>query len=239
MIAAQRFFFVHLQKTAGTALLARLRRQFPDEAIYPDESDGRPPNSVLVTADLAERMRIRGDQIRVVTGHFPLCTTELLGGGFTTFTVLRDPVERTLSYLRHHQKLSAADRDLPLEAIYEDDFRFAGLIHNHMVKMFSLTVDEMVADALTRVGSTPERLERAKRALETVDVVGVQDEFEPFCDELGRRYGWDLGAPVRANVTRPVEVSDEFRARIAADNADDAALYEHARELWATHARGD
>ena len=43
----------------------------------------------------------------MVTGHFPLCTTELLGGAFTTFTVLRDPVERTLSYLRHHRKIDA------------------------------------------------------------------------------------------------------------------------------------
>ncbi len=232
MTEGERFFFVHLQKTAGTALLARLRRQFPDEAIYPDESDGRPPNAVLVTADLVERMRVRGDQIQVITGHFPLCTTELLGGGFTTFTVLRDPVERTLSYLRHHKKLSAADRDLPLEAIYEDDFRFAGLIHNHMVKMFSLTPEEMVADALTRVEFTPERLERAKRALDGVDVVGVQDHFEPFCDELSRRFGWDLGAPVRANTTESVAVSPAFRDRIAADNADDVALYEHACALW-------
>ena len=210
----ERYFFVHVQKTAGTALQQRLRTQFPDEAIYPDESDGRPPNAVLVVEDLVERYRLRRDDIRVITGHFPLATTEVLrrefGDEFRTFTVLRDPVERTLSYLRHHRKLSAADRDLPLEAIYEDDFRYHGLIHNHMVKMLALTPEEMIAGVLTRVDFTPEHLERAKAALETVDVVGVQEEFEPFCDALADRFGWDLGDPLRANTTPEVEVTVVF-----------------------------
>ncbi len=52
---------------------------------------------------LLERWKARRDEIRVVTGHFPLCVTELLDADFATFTVLRDPVERTLSYLRHHR----------------------------------------------------------------------------------------------------------------------------------------
>ena len=36
----QRFFFVHVQKTAGTTLLIRLGEQFAPEQIYPDDSDG-------------------------------------------------------------------------------------------------------------------------------------------------------------------------------------------------------
>ena len=37
--ASRSWFFVHLQKTAGTALLQRLRDAFGDEAIYPTVSD--------------------------------------------------------------------------------------------------------------------------------------------------------------------------------------------------------
>ena len=81
---------------------------------------------------------MRGDEIRVVTGHFPLCTTELLGAQFITLTILRDPVERTLSALRHHREKTPADSERSLEEIYEDPFRFE-LVHNHMVKMFSLS----------------------------------------------------------------------------------------------------
>lgn len=237
MTSPERFFFLHLQKTAGTALAKRLHHQFPDDAIYPDASDGSPPDSVLVVEHLAARVRARGDAIRVITGHFPLCTTEVLGGGFTTFTVLRDPVERTLSYLRHQRVLGDAPADVPLEQIYDDDFRFHSLIHNHMVKMLSMTPAEATADALTRVEFTPERLTRAKAALDTVDAVGVQDDFEAFCRSLERRWGWDLGPPVRMNRTAEVPVAESFRRRIAADNADDAELFEHARGLWSAARR--
>jgi hypothetical protein len=230
---ARRFFFVHLQKTAGTALLRRMKQSFGMTPIYPNDSDGPLPEAVLVHEHLAERFAARRDEIRIVTGHFPLCVAELLDADFTTFTVLREPVERTLSYLRHHRVLLQEDRETPLEEIYDDPFRFQGLVHNHMVKMFALTPDTMTAGALTPVDFEPHHLDLAKERLATVDVVGVQERFEEFCGELERRFGWDLGDPVFANRTEPVEVSDEFRARIAADNALDIELYEFARDQLA------
>ncbi|MGH8979293.1 MAG: hypothetical protein ACRDV7_14530, partial [Acidimicrobiia bacterium] len=66
------FFFVHLQKTAGTALWKRLQHTFDESSIYPGPGDGSHPDSVLVVENLVERWRLRGDEIRVVTGHFPL-----------------------------------------------------------------------------------------------------------------------------------------------------------------------
>jgi hypothetical protein len=226
----QRFFFVHVQKTAGTALLKRMKEHFGETPIYPDKTDGILPDAVLVWEHLAERFAARGDQIRVITGHFPLCVSELLGVPFTTLTVLREPVERTLSYLRHHRVLLQEDRETPLETIYEDPFRYRGLVHNHMVKMFALTPETMTAGALTPVDFEPHHLELAKERLKTVDVVGVQDRFDEFCSELEQRFGWELGPPLFANRTTPFEVSDAFRDRIAEDNALDVELYEYARD---------
>ena len=227
---SRRFFFVHVQKTAGTALWRRLKQSFDARALYPGPDDGRPPESVLVVEHLVGRWRARGSEIQVVTGHFPLCTVELLGAPFTTLTVLRDPVERTLSALRHYREKTPADADRTLDEIYGDPLRFE-LVHNHMVKMFSLSVEEMTAGALTPVEFTPERLARAKDGLASVDVIGLQSCFEEFCQELTDRFGWRLGKPLMANRTRPVDVSDAFRARIAADNAADIALYEFAVDV--------
>jgi hypothetical protein len=229
-MTVDRYFFVHVQKTAGTALLRRMKHAFGTRAIYPDDSDGSPPDSVLVHEHLAERFAARRDEIRVITGHFPLCVAEMLDADFTTLTVLREPVERTLSYLRHHRVLLTEDRDLPLVEIYEDPFRFQGLVHNHMVKMFALTPDTMTAGVLTPVRFERHHLELAKERLATVDVVGVQERFEEFCAELERRFGWDLGPAMFANRTEPVEVSDAFRDRIAEDNALDIELFEFARD---------
>jgi hypothetical protein len=225
-----RWFFVHIQKTAGTALWRRLKQQFSPEAVYPGPGDGQPPESVLSVEHLVGRWRVRRDDIRVVTGHFPLCTTALLDARFATLTVLRDPVERTLSQLRHHRETTPADADKPLEAIYEDPVRFE-LVNNHMVRMLSLRPDEITRGAMTPIEITPQRVERAKAAVSTIDVVGFQDHFDDFCAELTRRYGWDLGRPVFMNRTTPVDTSDAFRARIANDNAADAELFAFACEL--------
>ncbi len=185
---------------------------------------------------LVARWAVRGDQIHVVAGHFPLCTTELLPVEFTTFTVLREPVERTLSYLRHHRLLVAEDRDKPLEEIYDDPLRFHGMVHNHMVKMFSLTTDEMTSGMMTHVEFTPDRLARAEEQLATVDVVGLQEDFDGFCDELEARFGWDLGEPVVANTTAPTDVPPALVDRIVEDNALDVELYDFARRLVSERA---
>ena len=102
----QRYFFVHLQKTAGTSF-SRQMKEFGRPAIYPSDQDGNPITRAIDVEHLLARWRDRRDQIRVITGHFPLCTVELLDADFNTFTVLREPVERTLSYLRHHRKMTA------------------------------------------------------------------------------------------------------------------------------------
>ena len=150
---------------------------------------------------------------------------------------MREPVERILSSLRHHREHVPADRDRPLEELYDDPYRFHGMLHNHLVKMFSLSPEEMPRrrrDGHAREGlHAGRRLADAKARLAAVDVLGLHDRVDDLCDDLHARFGWNLGAPVHANVTEPVPVAESFRRRIAADNAADAELYEHARELWA------
>ena len=234
--APQRFFFVHMLKTGGTAMFLRLRQQYGDEGVYPNDSDGDVMGVApqIVTKTLAERWRVRGDDIRVIIGHLPLCTTELLGVPFTTLTMLREPVARTLSFLQFHQRIFPQDAELPLEALYEDPTRFAQLIHNHMTKMLSLTPDEMTADMLTPVDFTPARLARAKSNLERIDAVGTQDHLEEFCEAIDAAYGWNTALHVKHKGAGKPKVSRSFRRRIARDNADDIELYAHAVELVAT-----
>ncbi|MDQ1249064.1 MAG: hypothetical protein QG597_3438 [Actinomycetota bacterium] len=237
-VEPQRFFFVHMLKTGGTAMFLRLREHFGEDAVYPNASDGDVMTVApqFVTATLLERWPERGADIRVMIGHLPLCTTELLGVPFTTLTMLREPVARTLSFLQFHRKLIPADADLSLDQIYDDKVRFDTLIHNHMVKMLSLTPDEMTADMLTPVEFTPERLARAKANLEQIDAVGTQDHLEDFCEAIDAAYGWHIARRVNHKGAGKPKVSRSLRKRIARDNADDIELYDHAVEL--IHRRG-
>jgi hypothetical protein len=241
-----RFFFMHMMKTAGTALRQRLTDQFGEAAVYPAAVDGTDPVRLYLSVDhLRDQLAARGDQIRVITGHFPLCAKELIDGPLTTLTLLRDPVERTLSYLRQQQRDEAVLRFLSrgtdvrlrsvrgwtLEEIYDDPSRFHGFTHNHMTKMLSLTPAEMSDGMLTRVGFDRGRLERAKQVLTGVDEVGLQEQFEDFCAGLAARFGWDLGQPETVKTSARVEAGQSLRARIAEDNAFDIELYEFAKQL--------
>jgi hypothetical protein len=232
MAEPQRWFFVHLQKTGGTALFRRLRHQFGAAGVYPRPEHQGTPEAVLDVDLLAERFDRHRDEIRVITGHFPLCTVDLLGVPFTTFTVLREPVERALSFLRHQRKEEPRFDGATMEEIYEDPVCRDGLVRNHMVRMLSLSGDEMNDGALTPIPVDEDRLAVAQDALERrIDVVGLQERFDAFCDALSMRFGWDLGKRQFANRTRPTSVSGGLRERIAADNEFDGRLYRFAEQL--------
>lgn len=229
MTDERRWFFVHLQKTAGTALFRRLRHAFGVDAVYPLPDEQGSPVTALSVERLQERLAETGGQFRVVTGHFPLCTVDLLPGAWETFTVLRDPVERVLSFLRHQRQVEPRFAGHELEAIYDDPISTGPLVRDHMVRMLSLRAEEMTDDALTPIALDETRLAAALRALdERIDVWGVQEDFEGLCAELERRFGWDLGPPVFMNRTPPAPASEALRRRIAADNALDVELYRQA-----------
>lgn len=233
--ARPRFLFVHLQKTAGTALLRRLRHHFGPDAVYPRPEEQGAPEVVLDVDRLLRRLAELEGGVDVVTGHFPLCVADLLPGGVRTFTVLRHPVDRTLSFLRHQREVAPRFAEASLEQIYADPVTTVGLVTNHMVRMLSLTPDEMTDGALTPVEVDAARLETAQRNLsERIDVLGLQEEFETFCADLESSFGWDLGPAVFMNRTSPIAAPGSLRERILEDNVHDLRLYEHAVDLWST-----
>lgn len=235
-----RFFFVHLQKTAGTALFKRLRHAVGVDAVYPLPDEQGTPETVLSVDRLRERLAADGDQFRVVTGHFPLATVDRLGGTWSTFTVLRDPVERVLSFLRHQREVEERFACASLEEIYEDPVATGNLVANHMVKMLSMTDHEMTDGALSPVRVDEVHVARAKANLaDRIDVVGLQEHFDEFCIDLERSFGWDLGDPLFMNRTKPAAATDALRRRIADDNAPDLDLYGFARDLWAGRHPGE
>lgn len=231
MSRPDRWFFVHLQKTGGTALFQRLRDAVGPDAIYPLPHDRGEVAAVLDVDHLRDELRRHGDQIQVVTGHFPLCAAGLMGDHVRTFTILRDPVERTLSLLRRRQEIDDRFHGLDLAAIYRDD-RLRPFVRNHMVKMLSIRPEAMGRTPLTLdVDLGADDLQAAVENLARVEVVGLQERFDELCDELAARYSWDLGPARVANRTAPRPVPAGLRDEIAADNHLDVQLYRAAVEL--------
>jgi hypothetical protein len=251
-----RFFFIHVMKTGGTSFVFQMLANFePDEA-YPSAIDRSSPTDVTPYASIPKMLALspeRRARIRVYAGHLPYVASELLGFDVVRLTLLRDPVDRTVSMLKHVKRLFARYTEHSLEAIYDDDAVFRHYLDNSQTKVFALTAEEREralaatvpnADTAPLARSAPieaGRFEQAKANLAKVDVVGLNESYGEFLDELHTRFGWwpnGVREQARANVSsEDWPVSAELRARIAADLAVDMEFYEFARELVSARRR--
>jgi hypothetical protein len=230
----QRWFFAHLMKTGGTSLFFMLQRQFARGDIFPPPGDNDMA-SVDAPAALAEMTRPDSPH-QLVSGHFPLACVEQAVGDWKTFTLLRHPLDRVLSALRRQSDRDPAEA---VQAIYENPLRFHLLFDNHMVKMLGITPDEIGDGLFSLVRPEHRHLDRALAALEKCDVIGVQEDFDPFCTRLEQAFGWDLGERLGVNRAGSHDVPEELVERIRQDNQLDFALYAHARKLLGLPAVDD
>jgi FkbM family methyltransferase len=234
--SASRFFFLHVMKAAGGTFREHVLANFERDEVYP-YYDVDPPEAYYRMEYLLALPPERRMRTRAYTGHFPFVASELLGDPVITLVILREPIERTISYLKRHQELR--DPDHSLEEIYEAQrtrhggVNFQMFIRDHQAKVFSLTRDDEPQDYRHVIEVDARRLELAKENLETVDVLGLQEHFGEFLDEVAQRFGWQIESVTDRHVSNSEDVSNAFRQRIADDNAVDLEFYEYARDLYA------
>jgi hypothetical protein len=236
-------------KTGGSALSINVSKNFRVDEVYPhpdldlgDFSSGNVRLRAVRVGYLLSLPEERRRTIRLYAGHFPFVACELLGGGFRTMTLLRDPVDRTISLLRHLQRAEATSATIEsstspirLEEIYERADVYEPLVHNHQTKIFSMTVGDDPTGYMHTIHVDEARLSLARRNLEAVDAVGLTERHAEFVDDLAAQFGWHLKREVRANAApdNSPEVSESFRRRIEADNAIDIEFYDYAKQLVA------
>jgi hypothetical protein len=227
-------FFVHIQKTSGGTLRNYLRDNLPRGAIYPEGGfDVHAMDSYWEIDRLRAITPERRRTIQAYVGHFPFVASELVPDDVLTVAVLRDPIERTISYLKMRSRdpgHRAADRTY--EEIYEDGFDFPCFIHNHQTKIFSMTLDDRLETFMDVIDVDRDRLAIAIENLQKVDVLGLQEDSEEVRRRVGEHFGWESADAKDSHVsTSDWVVSESFRERIAEDNAIDLELYEFARSL--------
>lgn len=229
----RRLFFIHLMKTAGGTLLQQIIANYERDEIYP--RPGNDEDILEANYDIAYLTALppeRREKIRIFTGHFPYVAVDLLGMEVATVTILRDPVTRTISYLRHCKKRHEQHRELRLEEIYEDPLFHPFFVRNHQAKQFAMTAADEPQSYMDVLEVDERRLKHAKENLEKVDVIGLQAHFDELLGELESRFGWQRAEVKNRNVGRRGKVSRALKERIAEDNAADMEFYEHAVRLF-------
>jgi hypothetical protein len=233
------FFFVHVMKTAGTTFAMQLTLQFSPDSIYPARGiDWESPSDLQRYTDIPRLLAIsaeRRSQIRIYTGHFPYMVRELLDPRLVVLTLLRDPIERIISVLKHFKRLDDRYRDMDLEQIYDDEHIFGAFVHNQLTAIFSRTPEDGYLTIEEPITVDDHRLAVAKANLAKVQVVGLTSCYADFIAELRTRFGWwpnGLDLSGHANVSvEPWEIRPSLRGRIADDNRHDIDFYRYAERL--------
>ena len=231
-------FFVHVMKTGGATFRRHVYANFDPDEVYPNPSYDDMNDGNWSIEQLLSLPPERRAVIRAYTGHFPFVVTDLLDGHFLTLAILRDPVSRTISYLKHCKRYHEHHRDLSLEEIYDDEFYFRTMIHNHQAKLFSMTTDDRLESYMDVIEIDDDRLEIAKANLARIDLLGLNEHHDEFLAEVEERLAWWIGPVPNQRVSEESwEASPALRRRIASDNAADMEFYAHARTLYEQRRR--
>ena len=235
-------FFIHLMKTGGSSFRHTLRQNFSSGEVFPDPDYDEMRTAYLHVSALDQLSDARRSGIAAVAAHFPFYATNLVDGPLFKLTVLRDPVERTISHLKHSKRHNQRHSESSLEEIYDDPWVFLMEIRDFQSKVFSIEPEDGagssgLATVIDVIDVDERRLRNAKANLETVDLIGLHEDYTGFLGQVSMRLGWSTeDVPrLRAGETGS-NVSESFRRRIAEDNEADMEFYAFARALVAERA---
>jgi hypothetical protein len=228
-------FFVHVMKTGGTTFRHRLVREFGAESVFPCAKLDPPelgPNVQVGYLSSASPDRLV--RIKAFSGHYPFFATELVPRSPRVLTILRDPVERTISYLKQHHRDRGLGSERSLESIYDLEWHRLLHMHNYQVRVFASTADEGIQSVLHWLDIDDRRMKIAKEHLDRVEFLGLTEHSDEFVSRVVEQLGWSPDTTIpNQRVSEPMPVPESLRRRIAADNEADLEFYAYARELVA------
>lgn len=229
-------YFLHLPKCAGSSFRIILDRHFEPPEICP----------VVHWKDFVVLPPQEIQRYRLFHGHFDYHTDGLLPASSVIITMLRDPVERTISmyyfWRKEAQRLQQEKLPIPYEYQQAMAISLADFV-THPQEQVSRDVQNgqtyRVEHTLRvpRPGLTEQDiLERAIEHLEAMPFVGLTDEFNRSLDLLTYHLGWPAAQAVEYNVTpnrpRQQEIDEHTLATIREANRLDSQLVRYARRRF-------
>ncbi len=229
--------FMHVPKTAGTSLRHIVQSQFQPNNVFEFYNLKTQPPKVHKGIEKYHNLsQAQKKAIKFVSGHIGFGLHEFLSRPCSYITVLRDPVERVISYynfLLRNQNIIVKNKTLP------EFVQTFGGVHNSMTCYLSgLTLQAQMQGLDIDLKSRQfdrETLETAKINFQNhFKVVGFVDRFDETCLLLKKILGWNIPAfytrknvAKNANIAR--EISPETLSLIHKFNELDIQLYSYAR----------
>lgn len=239
----ERLLFLHVPKTAGMSMRVYLRNQYLPHEVFP-------PTNWAEAAKFGHPLQ----DFRLYSGHYRVNFARKVPPGTRTLVVLREPVSRLLSALRHLRR----DLNFHPDHMIARGKTLSEIVHtpkimanqyNVQVAWLAAVMDpDRVDDFLyynpdgdaadVEEPDTDEVLfERALRALERVDFIGFTEDLRPVLAQLSNEMDFHpvISFP-RLNEGRvdaePADgLSNADTAQIRLATALDQRLYDFAKDL--------
>jgi hypothetical protein len=223
--------FLHIPKTAGLTLRTILDLQFAQADICPAE-------------EYASLQSLTPDELaryRLLRGHFWYNVKDLVSSQTVLLTVLRDPIERTLSqyeYVRTNPAngpLHDLAKNMSLEEYVRDEYLRECTVRDVQTRYLAPArqpVDVYEVVPLTHLG-----LDAARANLGTCTFVGIVERFDDMLKLLSYTFGW---RPIRDFAIRNQSQARLSRSDVPGPvldylyelNANDLKLYDVAKSIF-------
>ncbi|TVS09130.1 MAG: hypothetical protein EA423_00500 [Phycisphaerales bacterium] len=231
---------LHIPKNAGTTLSRMVKLRLVS----------RPPTRLLAHSTVLGKYDVAGldkridaiaslpereqRRVRFFEAHCAFGIHERLPGPHRYMTIIREPVDRTLSVFGFCKKKGFIDANTTLDQ-FLDSLPENPVWQTNDAQIRYLAGERGVIDTRPVGAVDREMLELAKKRLDEMFFVGVMERFDESVVLLGRQLGWRGLAYGRSNVnrerTKPHELDYAQRELILSHNRLDTELYEHARDL--------
>jgi hypothetical protein len=221
--------FDHLPKTAGQAVNSWLSSTLGNGCVT-DNLIGK--HRELISS--------YGGTFSVISGHILFDPEEGLDPRYQYVTLVREPVDRVISWLYFVTKNHTQDQ---LGSLFISCLEFLDSEGSMLSEELIPAISNLYVNHFSNIISTSEaeeevRLNNALSALKMYDVIGTYEDISRFTNDLGAFIG--VPAPekleqVNATAWRPAtaEVSPNLRDRIAKLNHLDLQFYSEVKKLLA------
>ena len=218
-----RYALLHIPKTAGTSLRMAIETALGADHVFPNSVYLRKRGGKYLSGrELRDALAGASPRVRLLQGHLALKEARTLVPEAGLITVLREPVARVESLLKHIRTRHGVAQS------YGDMLAAGGAAgigaRNHQTRLLSML------DARAPIA---EHFDCATEQLNSFVAVGITERYEDTLKSCGQLFGIDLGEPSHLNVA---DVRDDpsvtvHRQKIESMNEFDQKLYDVANGM--------
>ncbi len=213
------FYFMHIEKTAGTSLLNSFYQVFPQAAVFPNVYQRRKAYMVHHPQwkDVAQNHTdLFFRDLQMLVGHFGMDPVDHFAIRPQVITFLRDPVDRLLSAIEFNQQPGRRYDQLGLDEI----------LAKHAWREGSLQAQAFGYDPHYK------NIDDALANVESADFIGFIESYSDCLSRLSTfmQLPIELRAEHRNSSVRKLQPTDEQRELIDHHTAPDRAVFALARQ---------